>query len=262
MKVSFITPIKYVGEYGLKSDFILALSHLIEEECENEYEKHIKNTKLPIVLDNGLFENHFPETVDSLIFKAWKIKADSFFAPDFLYDRVTTEKAFDKTFDILESVGLEDLKLNVVIQANNVTDYLCSYAKFAEDDRVNLIGLSILSIPKSFKEITGTADVTVNRIECLKKLNELGVKKNSHLLGAGSSYKDIKFAVDNCGWVVSHDSSSAFWNGLFEKEIQDDLEIRGGKTEVKVDFSYNKELTDNQRSVIDNNIHKVRDICK
>ena len=39
MKMSFISPTKYIKEFQSQGDFILALSHLIDHDKENDYEK-------------------------------------------------------------------------------------------------------------------------------------------------------------------------------------------------------------------------------
>lgn len=246
------------------SDFILALSHLIDLNKENDYERAIKATKLPIILDNGVFENTHPESIQSLVDKALKINAESIFAPDILYNRIDNEAAFENTYSYLDEISeVNKPRLNIVIQADNMSDYIDSYFKFVHDDRVNLIGLSILAIPKCFAEITKTNDITTNRIKCLQYLNMFSIHKNSHLLGAGSSYQDIKYATTNCPWVVSHDSSGAFWNGLHGKRILPDLSVSDGKTNVKVNFNYNKSLTVEQRDNILHNINIIKGIkCK
>lgn len=269
MKISFITPTSYIKEYGSQSQFTLALSHLIDLDKENEYEKIIKEIDLPIILDNSCFELHKPEGIDSLISKAVKIKADSFFAPDHLYDRIQTEKAFDIAYYCLEKRNLHNkIKINVVIQADNSKDYIESYKKFAKDDRVNLIGLSILAIPRCFGKqnpskkssyIHNDSEIVESRIECLKQLNQLDVHKSSHLLGLGNSIKDIIFANENCPWIYSHDSSSAFWNAINNKRILEDGEIEGGKTDVKVDFDF-KDATDEQLKLAQYNINQIKEM--
>lgn len=263
IKLGFIAPTKYINSFGNQGDFQLGLSCLMDCDSVNLYEQALLDTKQDIVLDNGNFENHIPENTDSLISKALKIKADSFFAPDFLYDRQKTEESFEQTYFYLKQKNLQDiLKINVVIQANNPKDYIESYKKFAEDNRVNLIGLSILAIPESFKNTTQTNDITINRIECLNQLNQLDIHRNSHLLGLGSSLKDVVFAKNNCDWVVSHDSSSSFWNGLQGKKILDNGDVEGGKTSIKVDFNYDKPLSKEQEEIIQSNINKVKELIK
>lgn len=262
MKISFICSTAYIEKYQTQGDFVLALAHLIDKNKQNNYEKAILSTKLPIILDNSLFEKHEPEGIDSLITKALKIKAESFFAPDYLFNRKETEKSFENTYYCMQKRQVTDtLKVNVVIQANNIKDYTESYKKFATDPRVNLIGLSILSIPESFKEETGTSDITTNRIECIKQLNKLKTHKNSHLLGLGNSIKDLIYAKETASWIVSNDSSSMFWNAIQGKKLLSDGRIEGGKTDKVVDFNFNS-ATKKQLDLVQENITLCKKLLK
>lgn len=269
IKVSFIAPTTLISQYGNQGDFHLALAHLLGpvDEAPNEYEQAVVSSGLPIFLDNGLFENKESIPVRELIEKAVHLDAEFVFAPDVLFDRAGTEANIQEAYDILQELK-EDFpesktKLAAVVQANNPDDYLASYLMMAEDPRIELIGLSILSIPESFKEISGTDDITINRIICLKRINKLPVHKSSHLLGLGGSYEDVAFANEHCPWVISHDSSSAVWNGVQGKQIHPtSLKVDGGKTKVHVDFNFAEELTEEQAANIEHNISVVKSIIK
>jgi len=265
IKISFIAPTKLIPRFGNQSDFHLTLAHLLGpvNELPNDYEKEIVNSKLPIVLDNGLFENKESVPVRELMEKAVHLNAEYVFAPDVLFDRAATEANIDEAYEILEEIKADfpdcKTKLAAVVQANNADDFLASYFAMVDDSRIGLIGLSILSVPESFKEISGTDDITINRIVCLKRLNKLPIHKDSHLLGLGGSYEDVAFANENCPWVVSHDSSSAVWNGVQGKQIHPtSLKVDGGKTKEPVRFDFSEELTENQINDIEHNIEVVR----
>jgi len=267
IKISFIAPTSLIPQYGNKGDFHLALAHLIGpiDEAPNEYEQAIIDSGLPIVLDNGLFENKVSIPVRELMEKAVHLNATHVFAPDVLFDREGTEANIEEAYEILEEIKADfpecQTKLAAVVQANNADDFLASYLAITDDSRIDLIGLSILSVPESFKEISGTDDITINRIICLKRLNKLPVHKNSHLLGLGGSYEDVAFANENCPWVVSHDSSSAVWNGVQGKQIdKTSLKVDGGKTKVHVDFAFAEQLTEEQIKNVEHNIEVVRSI--
>lgn len=255
-KFSFIVPIKYIRSFGVKGDFTLALSHLIDLKKENEYEKAIKEISLPIWLDNGLFENHSPEELNSLLDKAKKIKATTVFSPDYLYDSKRTKAQIDETYNLMKEKGvISKMRLGVIVQAENRKDWLQQYIDFTNDNRVNLIGLSILSIPFAYK-----LPITEARIACIKDLLELKIKhKFCHLLGLGSSYDDIKFAMRFAPFIVSNDSSSCFQTGLKELYYDDEMQIPGGKIEEKIDFDL-KGITSKQMHYIYTNIKKVREL--
>lgn len=257
MRIAFIAPTELIEDFH--GDFHLVLSHLVGGSYyKNRYVKAILATHKPIILDNGLFENGKPEKLNTLLKKAQMLGAHTVFLPDVLYDRKKTE-ALIKKMDKYDG----SVQLGAVVQADNVKDYIESYQWMVEQPKISLIGLSILSIPKAFKELTGTDDIVTNRIECLRVLNALPKKKHSHLLGAGNSYRDIEFALMKCPWVVSHDSSSAVWNAVQGKAIDPiTLEVEGGKTEVKVDFNFNEKLDNKQVRLIQSNMRTVRKLIK
>lgn len=254
MKMSFISPTKYIKEFQSQGDFILALSHLIDHDKENDYEKAIKETKLPILLDNGAFENSHPEGIDSLIRKARKIKAEKFFAPDHLFNSKATKDAVNITIDILKTLQQrKHFKVGAVVQADNPKDWIDQYVDFTENSEIDFIGLSILSIPKSWGK-----SITESRIECFKELIKLNIEhKSCHMLGLGENYEDIKFAIKNCPWIESNDTSSCFMTGLNKIKYDKDLIIPGGKIKEKMNFNLSK-LTQKQKECIQYNIDLVK----
>ncbi len=263
MNLAFITPTKYINEFGNQGDFILALSHLMDYEETNDYEKAVKNTKLPVILDNGLFENHKAEGIETLIEKAKMINAHTFFAPDVLYNSKETQKELSRAQKLNEGTGLG---LAAVVQADNYYDYINQLLDFNSDPNVDLIGLSILSIPKSFEKSIGEYNITKSRIALLDQMiimnRREGTKwKNCHLLGIGDSYEDVVFAHKYCPFVVSNDSSSAFQTGLNNKIYYENLQVPGGKIKEKVDFDL-QEITIFQEQCIQTNINLIKESCK
>jgi len=244
MILSFITPTSYINKYGEEADFTLALSHLIDLDHINEYEEAIVNLNKPIYIDNGTFENGIPENVEDVLKKARRIKAEYYVAPDYLYDWKKTEDNIQPKCEI---------KQMVVCQAKTKEQYLKFYKQLCEDDRVDLIGLSILAIPHVYK-----LPITESRVELMKDLLEMDVEhKDCHLLGLGSSMKDVVFAKNNCPWIKSNDSSCCFQTGLHNKRLTNNLEVPGGKVKEMVNFEL-KEITKEQEENIDYNVN----ICK
>lgn len=276
MRLAFITPTAYIPEFGNLGDFHLALSHLIDLKNINEYEKKLRESGKPIILDNGLFENKVPEPLETLIEKAMRIKATHFFAPDILFSPEGTRRQLDRTIEKVKELERDpryklqegEIKIAAVVQADNAEDYMKQLLNFNNDPNVDLIGLSILSIPKSFEKEIGAWDIVRSRIYLMQKMCELSAPTNGvmwkpmHLLGLGNSYGDVVYAAKYCSWIVSNDTSSAFWNGYQGKAITGiDLVVEGGKTEVKVDFE-TKEITEDQRNLINKNISLVKKIIQ
>lgn len=279
MELAFITPTKYVKQFGSQGDFQLALSCCVDRNTVNEYEKAILATGQRIILDNSLFELHHPEGIDSLIAKARRMKASHFFAPDFLYDAEATKEAYKNTLYVLDKLGVKDLKIAVVVQGKTEQEYFNLYDYFVNEERVDLIGISILAVPRCFgswntrKQIKkkrgepkeeyshDDREIVPSRINLLERLLQRGGNaKNLHLLGLGDSYGDVIFAKNYCPFVVSNDTSSCFQNGLHERSIIGDrLIVEGGKVKEKVDFDL-KEITKEQEEKIQENINQVKKV--
>lgn len=151
-----------------------------------------------------------------------------------------------------------NIKIAAVVQADNVADYMQQLLQFNEIPEVDLIGISILSVPKSFG-----LPIVESRIELMKKMINLAdqgiVWKDMHLLGLGDSYEDVVFAKNNCPWIKSNDTSCCFQSGLFGVRLTDNLKVPGGKVEEKVVFKQ-EILTDIQRNDIQFNINQVKKV--
>lgn len=272
MKLSFIAPTFYIKKFQAQGDFILALAHLIEADHENEYEKEIKATGLPIWLDNGVFEKGNAEGTQSLLAKAFKINAELVFAPDTFYDKEATIFSLDAFLYNMKSLNLK-FKIGAIIQADTLEDYLKIFDKFNNDKRVDVIGINHLTTGlvmqkekyrPTKKELKNyqikKAELEKNRIDFLKLIAERN-PKNCHLLGLGNGYADVIFAAKNCPFVISNDTSSPVWNGFQKKQLFDDGSIEGGKTKKEVDFKMNN-ATSEQINLAQYNINKIKKLIK
>lgn len=274
IKLAFISPTKWITTLGSQGDFQLGLAHLLDRHQSNDYERALLDTGQQIILDNSLFELHKPEGIDSLIAKGLRIKATHFFAPDFLYNKDKTLEALNNTIYIWKKLRADkNIKIAAVVQGETEEEWLEMYDKLQEMPEVDLIGLSILSVPRCFgsfnrartskKDVYQHKDeeITSSRIKLLKTLITRNKPNNKkcHLLGLGSSLEDIIFATKNCPFVVSHDSSSAIWSGFQNKKLLDDGLIEGGKSEIKVDFNY-LETNKEQIQLAQENINKYKSL--
>lgn len=273
IKLSFITPTAFIEEFGSQGDFILALSHLIDLDKENEYEKAIKKTGLPIICDNGLFEKGEAEEIETLIKKAIKIGAHTFFSPDVMFDKERTQEKLEEAIKKRKEMGLEDkIKIAAVVQASNEKDYWDQLKDFNENPNIDLIGIPIkptalcIKIPiMEWSNDGGETErfnglkITKARVELLNQMSQKDIKwKKCHLLGLGNSYSDVEFAQFNCPWVVSNDSGLCFQSGLYGRLIMQGLYVYGGKIEEKIDFSL-KEINFKQKEDIQANINKIKE---
>lgn len=127
-----------------------------------------------------------------------------------------------------------------------------------------MLALSILSVPKSFEELTETKDITTNRVVAMQMIDEAaklsGIEiKPTHMLGLGESLVDLVEAR-RYPWIYSNDSSSAFQTGKHLKTYEF-LKVPGGKVHEKVVFEQT-DLTSDQRDAILKNIAMIEEVVK
>lgn len=259
MKLSFITPTKWISSYGAQGQFTMGLAHLIELDKETQYEKEIKKCPLPIVLDNGCFEKGYPEGIDSLIQKAIKVNAECVFMPDFLYDSPRTKEAIENFFYIKNKIySNAKFKCGAIIQAKSKDQYIKDYLQFNNDPRIDVIGLSYLAIKESMSKYkpTRTFSITEARREMMKLMfAEEKPKKRIHLLGIGESYNDV-LDCKNLDVEVYNDSSICFQAGLKRHEFESPT-LKEGKPKDKVDFDLDS-LPTEANIIIARNINFIK----
>ena len=261
MDLAFITPTTYLERYAALGDFHLALAHLIDDEGKNEYTRFYRlqsEQGKRVYLDNGLFEGNQVPTED-LLHRATLIQAHTVCAPDVLYDSSGTIKAFKEFVRAKQDRGLV-FDIMGIPQASNPTDWWECF-RFMELSRdCNIIGLSILSIPKSFNEFIGTTGITAARMWLIRQLYLyeilLGRRiTKCHLLGLGDHLGDITLANRLLpDTIVSNDSSSAFVHGMRDIMYSKLGRIPGGKIKAKLDFAFDQDLTLEQLGAITHNI--------
>lgn len=254
MKCSHIVPTKLIPQYS--GDFCMALANYIDTETQNDYELALLKAKLPIVLDNGAFETGTPDGINNLLLKARRLNPAYVFAPDTLFDAKKTRAGFE-AYEYKRLEQRDNHRVAVVVQANNLEEYLTEFKRYNMDPRVSVIGLSYLAISHSLKyktardiptsaitrkknpfDVFKDPDYTSDRIEMLKKIMDLKLDriKPLHMLGLGKSYKDILFAQENCPFCRYNDTSTCYMaakRGLF---LTEDLAVPGGKIREKINI--------------------------
>jgi len=275
IKLSHIVPIKFIKDYS--GDFIMVLANYLDPEIENEYEKVIKETKLPLVLDNGVFEIGKADGIDNLMRKAKRLNPVYIFTPDTLFDTKQTRSGYEIFKYIQEKQGTK-FRIGVIIQADNEEDYLKEFIEYNNDPEVSVIGLSYLAIshsikykiaskvPKSVKErkkdawnVFKDADYTEDRIKMLKKIEQLDLKKIKplHLLGIGKSYADLIYA-QKLPYYHYNDTSTCYMTAKKGLILTDNLEVPGGKIKDKINIYDNPGPMIKQ--LLEININKVESV--
>jgi len=209
-------------------------------ELKRKYLEYYRGRNELKILDNGLFENEVAESPMEIITKAFLVKADVVIAPDVLYDGEATIKAAKQFIKEVRLFQYSTRPLNImaVPQGRSPEEYLYCYNELVNDPNIDMIGLSILSLPESFREYTGGTFIHTNRIVGINYLQSQGVfhpQKWHHLLGLGDRPDELAMYrhIDN---IKSNDTSSPVFHGLQGMSYLEDGGIQGGKIKQKMNF--------------------------
>ena len=221
MKFFSIPPINHLDLMEI-NDRYFCLAHLCENKDYLEYFKKKSEEGKFVIIDNGAAEKSLVNT-EYLLNLIKTIRPTEIIAPDILFD---CDKTLEELGAFQEKWNDLEYKPDVmgVPQGDNPESYLACYLEMLHNSFVKTIGLSKISIPKSFAEITGSYSVSVNRRYLIKLLNELDlIKKPLHLLGMRNpneykAYKhDLIRSSDSCYTILSAINNKTL------KDIQDDI---------------------------------------
>lgn len=260
MKLAFIAPTAYLEKYSTQGDFYLALAHLLGDAEYLNFHLEEKAKGKIVYLDNGLFEGA-QVTPDELINHVARLGPDVVCAPDVLYNSKATIKAFKSFIKLKQEAGLV-CKVMGIPQADNPHDWWDCFQFFDTCKDCDMIGLSILSIPKSF-----SGSITESRRHVIKQLfihSHMSGRRLTpmHLLGLGEGYGDMQTA--NCMLpreILSNDSSSAFVHGCYDVVYNKDGTIPGGKIKAKLDFDLKVAGDTQTENLIQQNINIAKKIA-
>lgn len=258
MKFSHIVPSKHLQDLDEYSGCYLMLSHLIPKD--ELYTAFFAQSEKFKILDNGAFENGYPEPIATLVDKAAMVKADEIVLPDVFrdahYSKVHTVTALDY---LKKHKLIGKYKLMGVPQGKTHHEYLESLKYLLAIPEIDTIGLSFIIIDECFREVTGVKGVMPNRIFLTALLDLAGfcMGKEFHLLGM-ENCKELTYQK-KYPWIRSADSSTACVHGmhkvrfdreegLLQKRIQkpddyfDDIIVQGSP--CWGDIIHNMEVVD------------------
>lgn len=275
VKGCYIAPISFLDYVPKHVDLHLCLAHLLTNDDYVNFYKDKQEQGHTIIMDNSAFEFNGSISSEQLL----KLVLDSGLIPDYIvapdYPGKPSEVTYSSMVDFIEiTKDLRDKypgKFQIMaVPQSEVGDYDgwldCLYSMMEHKD-VKMIGMSILGIPNAFKEMTGTNDISFNRIfasaflskdEKFLKLKEQRPDIWFHYLGAS----DIReFQVQSQLEIIdSFDTSSAIWHAINGIKYDNSASgLKNGKTKIPVDFH---KLNTNNESIkknIEYNIKYVED---
>lgn len=144
MQLGLITPTPHLLSDTLKqSKFHMVLGHLLKDETYRMFYSHLKalDPEAYILCDNSANEGYMLKGTE-LLSLAESIHADEIIAPDKYHDsEVTINETFDFLDNYYESSIKGKFKVMAVPQGETLDEYVGCYEEFADDPRIDVIGI-------------------------------------------------------------------------------------------------------------------------
>lgn len=184
----YIAPTAYL-DYTTASSTHLVLAHLVDRVDRNEVYSQFYRQRSDagdfIMLDNSAYELKEPYSPNKLLELAGKCGAHAIVLPDYPFQpaQVTIDAA-EKFAPIFKQAGLQNFFVPQS-KAGDLEDWIAAYKWAANNDDIDIIGMSILGIPNALPNI----DPAFARVVMTQILTERGVfnfDKHHHYLGLNS----------------------------------------------------------------------------
>lgn len=235
-----IAPTKYLERYSSQSRFHLVLAHLVDtnDEYAEFYAKMSARGDF-LICDNGAFELGESYAPDKLIELGHKCKADAIVLPDYPFQSgITTIEASNPLIPLVHQSGFKTMFVPQS-QIGDVDDYIETYKWAAENDDIDIIGMSILGMPNAIPHV----HIAYARVVMTQILIERGVfnfDKYHHYLGLNSGPALEIPTLINMGVLDSCDSSAPVWAGVCNHRYTRNADSYQSVRKIKkhVDFSH------------------------
>lgn len=210
--LAIIASIPHLHDLSSLGSIDMALTHLVLDHPDYAaYYRARSEAGIRVLLDNSAYELEHQTgqglTAGPVLAAAEQIAASVVICQDVLYDGPATVAATRRF--VTEAAGAP-FQFMAVPQGASRSEWLHCYRHLAAMPGIDMIGLSKLSVPRSF-----AAPVAEARLECVATLMaEKDTAKPLHLLGGDRSLpwelcEHLRLGHDRL--VRSNDSSFAFW---------------------------------------------------
>lgn len=258
-----IAPIAYLEEFATQSNTHLVLAHIVDnnEQYANFYNEMSERGDR-IIMDNSAFELGQSYHPEKLIELGHKCGADAIVLPDFPFQ--ASQTTIDAAIKWAPQIKSEGFKTMFVPQSEvgELEDWISCYNWAANEDDIDIIGMSILGIPNALPNIPKS----YARVVMTEILHDRGIfnhKKFHHYLGLNSAPNVELPALIESNSLDSCDSSNPVWCGVngikYNTTLSDFMGIQK-KYLRHVQFNENWNGDPNIREMIQHNLDVTFDI--
>lgn len=232
-----ITPTAYCDKFASQSSMHLVLAHLVD--TDEAYANFYAGRNEFKIMDNGAFELGESYNPEKLIELGRKCKADAIVLPDYPFKPgIVTIEASNPLIPLVHEAGFKTMFVPQS-ETGDVEDYIETYRWAAENDDIDIIGMSILGMPNAIPHV----HVAYARVVMTQILLDRGVfnfDKYHHYLGLNSGPALEIPTLINMGVLDSCDSSAPTWAGICNHRYTRNADSYQPVRKIKkhVDFSY------------------------
>lgn len=259
-----ITPTEYLEQYASQSHFHLVLAHLVDtDETYASFYKRMSERGDFIICDNGAFELGESYDPTRLIELAMRCGANAIVLPD--YPAQPAKRTIEAAIEYASKVKEAGYHTFFAPQSEigDLDGWIGAYEWGANNDLIDIMGMSILAIPNALPHIP-RAYARVVMTQTLIDRGAFRFNKYHHYLGlnAGPALEIpplLKMnALDSC------DSSNPVWVGICGQMYTPmcDSYLMTRKIDKHVDFAYPMTKSEFVHQAIQNNIDMTLDLFK
>lgn len=208
-----ITPTAYLEKYAVQSKTHLVLAHLVD--VDDTYAAFYKQRSLAgdrLIMDNGAFELGESYAPDRLVELGHKCGAHALVLAD--YPFVESAKTVEAAKRLIPQVKAAGFATFFVPQSKtgDFEDWISAYQWAAENDDIDIIGMSILGVPNAIPHIP----IAYARVVMTQLLmdRDLLANKHHHYLGLNSAPNVEIPPLLALGALDTCDSSNPTWCGI------------------------------------------------
>ena len=234
----FIAPTEYLDEFAGESNTHLVLAHLVDTDKQySQYYKQASKDGDYIILDNSAYELKEPFSPEKLIELGRECGADVIVLPDYPFQKsAKTVQAAEEFIPLFKAAGFGSMFVPQS-ERGDVDDWISAYKWAADNDDIDIIGMSILGIPNAIP----WCDPAFARVVMTHLLMERKVfndEKHHHYLGLNAGPALEIPTLIKMGALSTIDSSGPIWSAILGNEytVNSDSLLTTKKPKMPVQF--------------------------
>ena len=258
----FITPIPLLDQFASQSKKHLCLAHLVAKHPETygAFYKKMRERGDYVIMDNSAFELGASYNPADLVKLGNLCGANAIVLPD--YPGQHWEKTVEAASQWIPYFKEEQFDTFFVPQSikGDLEGWLKAYEFGANNQRVDIIGMSILGIPNALSNIPA-AYARVVMTQLLISTNKFNFNKAHHYLGLNAGPNLEVPPLLKMGALWSIDSSGPVWQAILGHQYTKEADSFQMSKKIHFPVDFNHEVKDNETLMrIQNNINMTQEL--